>query len=83
MEVFPHPYQLVFPHQKFPPQLRLDEPPHEVSKTPPGKASADHAVYPSLAVTTIELVITTVESVRDSKSERTSLLNDTIVHVKL
>ena len=34
-------------------------------------------------VTTIELVITTVESVRDSKSERTSLLNDTIVHVKL
>ena len=34
-------------------------------------------------VTTIELVVTTVESVRDSKSERTSLLNDTIVHVKL
>ena len=34
-------------------------------------------------VTTIELVVTTVESVRDSKSERTSLLNDTIVRVKL
>ena len=34
-------------------------------------------------VTTIELVVTTVESVRDSKSERTSLLNDTIVSVKL
>jgi hypothetical protein len=33
---------------------------------------------------TIELVVTTVESVRDSKSERTSLLtNDTIVRVKL
>ena len=35
------------------------------------------------SVTTIELVVTTVESVRDSKSERTSLLNDTIVRVKL
>ena len=34
-------------------------------------------------VTTIELVVTTVESVRDSKSERTSLLNDMIVRVKL
>ena len=34
-------------------------------------------------VTTIELVVTTVESVRDSKSGRTSLLNDTIVRVKL
>jgi hypothetical protein len=34
-------------------------------------------------VTTIELVVTTVESVRDSKLERTSLLNDTIVRVKL
>ena len=38
---------------------------------------------PSHRVTTIELVVTTVESVRDSKSERTSLLNDTIVRVKL
>ena len=36
-----------------------------------------------IVVTTIELVVTTVESVRDSKSERTSLLNDTIVRVKL
>ena len=36
-----------------------------------------------VCVTTIELVVTTVESVRDSKSERTSLLNDTIVRVKL
>jgi hypothetical protein len=36
-----------------------------------------------LSVTTIELVVTTVESVRDSKSERTSLLKDTIVRVKL
>jgi len=36
-----------------------------------------------VSVTTIELVVTTVESVRDSKSERTSLLNDTIVRVKL
>ena len=35
------------------------------------------------SVTTIELVVTTVESVRDSKSERTSLSNDTIVRVKL
>jgi hypothetical protein len=35
------------------------------------------------SVTTIELVVTNVESVRDSKSERTSLLNDTIVRVKL
>jgi hypothetical protein len=34
-------------------------------------------------VTTIELVVKTVESVRDSKSERTSLVNDTIVCVKL
>ena len=34
-------------------------------------------------VTTIELVVMTVESVRDSKSERMSLLNDTIVRVKL
>ena len=34
-------------------------------------------------VTTIELVVTTVESVGDSKSERTSLLNDMIVRVKL
>ena len=49
-----------------------------------------HEVYsrkdimkPSHRVTTIELVVTTVESVRDSKSERTSLLNDTIVRVKL
>ena len=36
-----------------------------------------------LVVTTIELVVTTIESVRDWKSERTSLLNDTIVRVKL
>jgi hypothetical protein len=43
-----------------------------------------HGLHPSGApVTTIELVVTTVESVRDSKSERTSLLNDTIVRVKL
>jgi hypothetical protein len=35
------------------------------------------------SVTTVELVVTTVESVRDSKSERTSLLNDKIVRVKL
>ena len=35
------------------------------------------------SVTTIELIVTTVESVRDSKSERTSFLNDTIVRVKL
>ena len=34
-------------------------------------------------VTTIELVVTTIESVRDSKSERTSLLADTIVRAKL
>jgi predicted DNA-binding protein with PD1-like motif len=40
-------------------------------------------VKSSQVVTTIELVVTTVESVRDSKSERTSLLNDTIVCVKL
>ena len=36
-----------------------------------------------MSVVTIELVVTTVESVRDSNSERTSLLNDTIVRVKL
>ena len=41
-------------------------------------------VYLLKGVTTIELVVTTVESVRESKSERTSLLNDTIVRgVKL
>ena len=34
-------------------------------------------------VKTIELVLMTVESVRDSKSERMSLLTDTIVRVKL
>ena len=35
------------------------------------------------SVTTIELVVTTIESVRDSKSERSSLLADTIIRVKL
>jgi hypothetical protein len=35
------------------------------------------------SVMSIDLVVTTVESVHDSKSERTSLLNDTIVRVKL
>jgi hypothetical protein len=45
----------------------------------PGFQSEEKTTY----VTTIELVVTTVESVRDSKSERTSLLNDTIVRVKL
>jgi len=37
----------------------------------------------AIHVMTIELGVTTVESVHDSKSERTSLLNDTIVRVKL
>jgi hypothetical protein len=37
----------------------------------------------AIYVTTCELVVTTVESARDSKSERASLLTDTIVHVKL
>ena len=36
-----------------------------------------------VCVTTIEFVGTTIESVRDSKSERTSLLADTIVCAKL
>ena len=40
-------------------------------------------IMPADIVMIIELVVTTVESVRDSKSEHTSLLNDTIVRVKL
>jgi hypothetical protein len=40
-------------------------------------------IMPADIVMIIELVVTTVESVRDSKSEHTSLLNDMIVRVKL